>query len=448
MNEQKTALYYLIHALELTSDEVANLTLGDLHLSGAKPLLHVWQAETGQRRSVPLDESTRNALVSWLLVRPDRPITLLFPGEDDEGLAAEAINGLLDGFTPDGLEDDDTVVITAKTIREEQLPNLGPLPSRQVPPPFTVTPPPPPPEHVGPKKADAGTEQPADNEPESKSERPKASPPPKPTAKPASKSKPVAAVPANRQRTIMLALGGLFLLACVGLVVAGAMILPAKIAGLFNEVDLPISVETAAPIAEADTATPTPQPATETPTPLPEPTETATPLPTDTPSPEPTATPLPPTDTPVPEATSTPVPTPTETPLPTATPVPVVAPVVEAPTPTPTAGFKYAAPGLISPESEFDFISGNTIDLQWEPVGELADNEQYAVRLVYFHNSEVVYRGTNMKETLWTVPFELYHDADGPAYSHTWYVYVEEVQPDGTGVPISPESERRSFTWR
>jgi len=81
-------------------------------------------------------------------------------------------------------------------------------------------------------------------------------------------------------------------------------------------------------------------------------------------------------------------------------------------------------------------------------VGELAGNEQYAVRLVYFHNSEVVYRGTQLKETQWTVPFELYHDADGPEFKYTWFVYVEEVQPDGSGKAISPESGHRIFTWK
>ena len=81
-------------------------------------------------------------------------------------------------------------------------------------------------------------------------------------------------------------------------------------------------------------------------------------------------------------------------------------------------------------------------------MGELAGNEQYAVRLIYFHNAELVYRGTQLKETQWTVPFELYQDADGPEFKYTRYVYVEAVQPDGTGIAISPESEHRSFTWK
>ncbi|MFQ5577208.1 MAG: hypothetical protein ACE5G8_09510, partial [Anaerolineae bacterium] len=134
------------------------------------------------------------------------------------------------------------------------------------------------------------------------------------------------------------------------------------------------------------------------------------------------------------------------TPAPTAT--PPGAPAPPAPSPTPTAGFKYPAPTLISPDPDFVFIAGNTIELKWQPVAELAGNEQYAVRVVYFHNAEVVYRGTNLKDTHWTIPLEFYHDADGPEFAHTWYVYIEAVQPDGSSVPVSPESEHRGFVWK
>ncbi len=80
-------------------------------------------------------------------------------------------------------------------------------------------------------------------------------------------------------------------------------------------------------------------------------------------------------------------------------------------------------------------------------MGDLAGNEQYAVRLIYKHNTEIVYRGNSTKETTWTIPQELHHDADGPEFDHEWYVFVEEIQPDGTGIPVSPESEHWHFKW-
>jgi hypothetical protein len=251
-------------------------------------------------------------------------------------------------------------------------------------------------------------------------------------------------------------IGGLILLACVGLIVVGFIFLPDQIAQLQGETATPttpeateIAVKTPVP-APSPTSTPTTEvvssspietpPAVATDTPTPAPTDTPLPTPTETPTSVPTTPPPPPTDTPTAEPTATPIPTATNTPASASAATPT-------PAPTPTTGFRYPAPKLVSPESDFDFIAGNTIDLIWEPVGELAGNEQYAVRVVYFHNAEVVYRGTNLKETQWTVPLQLYHDADGPEFKHTWYVYVEEVQPDGTGIPISPESESRSFTW-
>jgi hypothetical protein len=103
---------------------------------------------------------------------------------------------------------------------------------------------------------------------------------------------------------------------------------------------------------------------------------------------------------------------------------------------------------LIGPEQGFRFIPGNTIDLQWAGVpGGLAENERYAVRLIYFHASEVVYKGADLQDTTWTVPFELFQQADGPDFLYNWYVYVERVQADGGGVAISPDSETRQFTW-
>ena len=107
----------------------------------------------------------------------------------------------------------------------------------------------------------------------------------------------------------------------------------------------------------------------------------------------------------------------------------------------------YDAPNLLSPADDFVFIKGNTINLAWESVGDLAIDEQYAVRLVYFHTNEVVYKGEQLSSTTWQVPLDLYHEADGPKFEYFWYVYIERVLADGTAIQISPESETRFFTW-
>jgi hypothetical protein len=81
-------------------------------------------------------------------------------------------------------------------------------------------------------------------------------------------------------------------------------------------------------------------------------------------------------------------------------------------------------------------------------VGELAPDEQYAVRLVYRFNNAVTYQGANVKETEWTIPLSMYGQIDGPEYLYEWFVVVERLNDDGSGTAISPESERRRFVWR
>ncbi len=192
-----------------------------------------------------------------------------------------------------------------------------------------------------------------------------------------------------------------------------------------SPVNSPLPTPTLPPTATA-TATVSP-----TPTPLP----TNTPVQTDAPAPQPTNTP-PPTDTPAP----------TNTPTNTATPAPPAATATPADTPTPA--MKYGAPVLREPEDGYSFIQGNTLVLRWEPVGELAPAEQYAVRLVYRFNNAVTYQGANVKETEWTIPLSMYGQIDGPEYLYEWFVVVERLNDDGSGTAISPESEHRRFVWR
>lgn len=407
MTTLKHALWALSNLAKLSPAEIASLTVGDVHLTEAEPHLKIWDDQTGERETVAISAAVKNALVGWLIARPDQPSPLLFPGDGGAELSAEDIAALLEDYTlPPVISDEAPPVISADVRAEEQLP---PVPSIPVPPPFTPAPPPSMPERVQPPAV----------------EKTPATPPP------VAGTKTVVFTPQWGK----LIIGGLIGLLVLGVIAAGAFMLFGK-----RTEPSPVVVITPVPTSTPiPTGTPLPSPTpipTNTPMPSPTPVPTNTPVPTDTPTaiPSPTAAVSP---------TSTPVPSPTS--VPTATPVAAVVP--PPPSPTPTIGFKYPAPKLIAPADGYRFIQGNNIHLQWEPVGELAGNEQYAVRLIYKHNTEIVYRGIGTKETTWTIPQELYRDADGPEFDHKWYVYVEAVQPDGTGKAVSPDSEYRHFTW-
>jgi hypothetical protein len=46
------------------------------------------------------------------------------------------------------------------------------------------------------------------------------------------------------------------------------------------------------------------------------------------------------------------------------------------------------------------------------------------------------------------VPLELFGQIDGPDNRYEWFVVVERLNDDGSGTAVSPESQRRSFTWK
>ena len=190
---------------------------------------------------------------------------------------------------------------------------------------------------------------------------------------------------------------------------------------------------------------------------LPTPTHTPTrpPLPTATvlvPSPTPTATPTAtPTLTPTATSTLTPPPTDTATPRPTSTPIlPTLTPTNPAP-PTPV---RFAAPPLIAPATGSSFSERDTIELVWGSVGELPANAFYVITLAYPHGAATWYDETPwLQGTSWVMSEHRYllDLADG---GHFWWsVQVRQrtgVGVDGrpTGVPLGPESEARTLTWR
>lgn len=189
-------------------------------------------------------------------------------------------------------------------------------------------------------------------------------------------------------------------------------------------------------------------PPTETPTPTPTSTSTHTATPTETPTP---------TDTPTPTNTATPThtATPTETPTPEPTEVGYIPPTAtpEPPTPTPTPTPRFGKPQLLGPDDGELFSRDEELVLRWEDMGQLRDNEWYAVRLTWQEGGQLSFGGTNVKENFWTVPPDQYWGlADQfTGREYEWVVFIEEISTRNgqqIGKPVSPLSDRYSFLWQ
>jgi hypothetical protein len=207
---------------------------------------------------------------------------------------------------------------------------------------------------------------------------------------------------------------------------------------------------------------------------VPSPTATEVILP---PTPTATETPWPPTATPTKRATFTPVITetatlevsPTRTVTATATSIvtptftaefgetPAVSPMATA-RPTEASVLKYAAPKLLEPEDQSGwpedhplvFSYGARIDLRWESVGILAENEWYSVELIYTDKQNEPTRGPGgwTKETTWRVQGDdLYNLLGGDRYISWTVTVMVDREATGEGVPISPPSETWMFRW-
>ena len=459
MNDMNSALYVLVKKASLTPTEVASLTLGDLNLASKEPTLSVWDEKTGSRRVVPLQGDIRDAIVSWMLVRPDRPTPLLFPNENDEGFTATEIETLVNNHQPQSSSGVDSSAPPSTT--SEVSPSLHP-PSFHPPANRPASPPPAGPEQIKPPPA-----------PESIGESAKANQPQNEAAsvQSASTSGSGSGTPPPKNRRRRRSDGSMgwvrgialvLLLFICGMALASGTFLLAPTLEDWWASPAPTQIIASAPevetMPEAPAETPTPRP-TDTPEPSPTLEATATAEPTNTPeateTPEPTETAEPtetPTETPTPTDTPTSVPTATDTPEPSdedtddANTEDEDADDEDESSSPPAPLIRYEAPILTTPISNTKFIPGNTIDLKWESVGDLRANEEYAVRLVYFYQGEAKYRGINTKQTEWTVPFEL-QEADGPEFKYTWYVYVEAIQEDGIGIQVSEESTYRDFLW-
>jgi tetratricopeptide (TPR) repeat protein len=119
--------------------------------------------------------------------------------------------------------------------------------------------------------------------------------------------------------------------------------------------------------------------------------------------------------------------------------------------PAPTSAFKYPAPTLVGPEDGAHF-SGEFVSvvLEWQPVGELAEDEYYDVTVMHYVGDEPHYWGAPVKETSWRVPVEAgFGQAGNDRFK--WWVTVRKdgtaPGPDKLDQGLSPGSEVRTFYW-
>ncbi len=132
-------------------------------------------------------------------------------------------------------------------------------------------------------------------------------------------------------------------------------------------------------------------------------------------------------------------PTPTPTPLPP-TPTPYALSVSPTPLPTPTPqGMKYPAPVLISPpDGAVIQGAGQVFFLEWSFPQPLAPGEAFDVRV--WKAGAPNWGVAHTRETRWQV---------SPNFlGGTWFWAIAVVTDDERAVPLSPQSEVRTFSWQ
>ncbi len=492
------ALRALVSGEGLTLEQVSALKLDQVHLASSTLMIEPDEfASTGESAPetiiINLEGETQRAIIAWLVARPDGPNDHLFPGDDSGGLDGETIVRATTAEEPQSTADvslseepggglDMPPAADAAAGTAESPPSGEEIPVAQ-------------PEAVSLDEIERLREQLAEADegwtlvteeavtPAEGAEleaAPKTLPEPvsprgrmagrKPAARrgarvvagrpayasggePPKGSKPRAPNGAGRLPYPSLAVVGvvLVLVCCVGATVAGVLAYRGGQVDSLLAAILPSGRQkptgTAAPAESLPSAAATPTVAptfTATEPPPPADTPGAAPVAADTPTPAPptpveTATPI----TVVLTATAAPKPPPTATRPPADAPVGVE---TAEPTDTPTPAFRYEAPVLLEPSDE-GVVAGVMAILKWESVGELADDEWYAIRLIFLQQGQPVYEGDRMKALDWRVPDRFFYRADGPALKYRWYVFVERQNADGSATQLSPESEEFSFRW-
>ena len=164
-------------------------------------------------------------------------------------------------------------------------------------------------------------------------------------------------------------------------------------------------------------------------------------------------TPMRPSPTRIPTATREPSVTPTASLTPTLAASPTPSAVIGGRA-TATPAYPYPAVVLLAPPHQAE-VSGPEapLNLSWQPVGTLAEDEWYGVSLRYWADERTQYTGAWVKETTWRVPQDLFRKPDPARPAFEWDVRVMKktgTRPDGgsEGVPLSPPGETRTFIWR
>ncbi|HEY57309.1 MAG TPA: LysM peptidoglycan-binding domain-containing protein [Anaerolineae bacterium] len=122
------------------------------------------------------------------------------------------------------------------------------------------------------------------------------------------------------------------------------------------------------------------------------------------------------------------------------------------PTPTPTPPPPYPAPSLLLPVDGAVFtLADEAVVLQWASVGELRDNEAYAVTV----EDVTADRGRKLvayvTDTKYIVPNDFRPTESKPHVFRWWVVTVRQTGTDENGNPIwtpaGARSESRTFAW-
>jgi len=151
------------------------------------------------------------------------------------------------------------------------------------------------------------------------------------------------------------------------------------------------------------------------------------------------------------------------TPLPLPTPTLAPPTLTPSPTTTPTAAMRHAAPVLVNPGDGTPHSGGveEFIELKWDSVGTLAADEEYVVHVGSVDDdgeTKWLQEGPldqwPLRDLSWPMPAWMHGQASQKSsHKYWWFVQVEWVIRDEEGnvvshQPISPQSERRSFSWQ
>ena len=122
------------------------------------------------------------------------------------------------------------------------------------------------------------------------------------------------------------------------------------------------------------------------------------------------------------------------------------------PTPTPTPPPPYPAPNLLLPLDGAPFsLSNDAISLQWASIGELRDNEAYAITIEDITSQEEKRTVEYTADTKFILPVTFRPTDNVPHIIRWWVSVVRQIGSTENGDPIWEQagliSEKRVFSW-